>query len=91
MDINKKLEELKKIQEVEAPPFLLTRIKQKIKNGEVESAPLQWKWTFAVAAVAIVALNFSILFNTKEEDNNSGIETIIQSMQLSSTNELYHE
>ncbi len=95
MNIDNKLDLLNKLKQVDAPAFLLTRIRQQINNlGNVE-APVTWKWAFALSSLLILALNISIFF--KSNDNASaisktgGIENVINSMNLSTTNDLYHE
>ena len=91
MNIDKKLDALKKIEQVDAPPFLLTRIKQQIQNLENASAPVKWRWAFAVIAVVIIALNLSVFFNNNITKKSNGIETVVSTMQLSNTNALYNE
>lgn len=91
MNIENKLDALKKVKQVEAPPFLLTRIKQQIQNLHNTPAPLKWRWAFAISAIIILGLNLSVLFNQKSSDNDSGIETVVNSMHLSNTNALYNE
>ncbi len=95
MNIDNKLDLLKQIKEVEAPLFLLTRIKQQIENlGNVE-APVNWKWAFAVSAVLILTLNISILFKSNDTTEvigkSGGIENVVKSMNLTTTNQLYNE
>lgn len=98
MNIDNKLDELKRIKQVDAPPFLLTRIRQQIQNlGEVE-APVKWKWAFAATSVLILALNISILIKSSRNDvgqdsaaNKATIENVISSLNLSSAIDFYHE
>lgn len=91
MDIDKKLERLKSINEVDAPPFLYTRIRAQI--DAVSEAPVRWRWSFAVAAMMVLALNTSIWFTsiqpTSQEDTS--VATVVSAMQLSSTNTFYNE
>ncbi|MFZ1751349.1 MAG: hypothetical protein WAU01_14210 [Saprospiraceae bacterium] len=93
MNIENKLDLLKQIKEVDAPPFLLTRIRQQIQNLNNVEAPIQWKWAFALTSVAIVALNISIFFTSVSAttEDTTGIETVINSMHLSTTNNIYNE
>jgi hypothetical protein len=91
MDIEKKLELLKKIKEVDAPPFLLTRIKERIDSSTIEKAPATWRLAFVTAAIIVLALNVSILFKSSGKQNEKGIEEVISSMDLSNTNDLYNE
>ncbi len=98
MNIDNKLDALKKIRQVDAPPFLLTRIKQQIQNiGNVE-APVKWKWAFAATSVIILVLNVSILLKNADNNvqttavgKNQSIENVVSSMHLSTTNNLYNE
>ena len=64
MDIDKKLDLLKKIQSVDEPPFLLTRIRQRIQSLELSPAPRSWKWALALAGAAVVILNLGIILKT---------------------------
>lgn len=91
MNIENKLDALKKIKQVEAPPFLLTRIKQQIQNPGNAPAPVKWKWALAGSAIIILALNLSILFKGNGSQKNSDIESVVSSMHLSNTNALYNE
>ena len=91
MNIDNKLDALKKIKQVEAPPFLLTRIKQQIQNRGNAPAPVKWKWAFAATAFIILALNMSILFRTGSAENKTGIEAVVKSMNISDSNDLYNE
>ncbi len=98
MNMDNKLNLLKQIKAVDAPPFLLTRIRQQIQNQEVEEAPVKWKWAFALTSVLILVLNISILIrstnntsNTTKVEQKAGIENVVNSMNLSTTNDVYHE
>lgn len=91
MNIDNKLDALKRIKQVEAPPFLLTRIKQQIQNLGNVPAPVKWKWAFAGSAIIILVLNVSILIKEDSSQESSGIETVASSMNLTNTNALYNE
>jgi hypothetical protein len=91
MDIDKKLELLKEIQKVDAPPFLYTRIKQEIDSSISEKAPTNWRLAFAMIAILIFSLNVFILLNTSGIKKNGGIDEVVSSMGLSNSNDLYNE
>ena len=95
MNIDNKLDLLKQIKEVDAPPFLLTRIRQQIANLNNVEAPVKWKWAFAASAILILALNVSIFFKSDEttasSGKNTGIENVVKSMNLTNSNNLYNE
>lgn len=93
MNIDEKLNLLKQIKEVDAPPFLLTRIRQRIDSLGNAEAPVKWKWAFALTSVAILALNTFILLtsSTSATKNNAGVENVVKAMNLSTQNDLYNE
>jgi hypothetical protein len=94
MDINKTLDLLKQIKQTEAPPFLLTRIKQQLQNLQHTEAPVKWKWAFAVSLIIILALNISTLSNssgTIPVTENTEAQNIVNSLNLSTQNDFYNE
>jgi hypothetical protein len=93
MDLNKKLDALNQLKEVDAPPFLYTRIQQQIQNLQHMEAPVKWKWTFALTAIMILFINIAILLRTAAPaiKKNTGVESVVNAMGLSTTNDLYHE
>ena len=93
MNTDKKLDLLKQIKEVEAPPFLFTRIKQQIQNTDITEAPVKWKWAFGLASLVIIILNTYTLFmsNTSSTKIDAGVESIVKEMNLSTQNDLYYE
>ena len=93
MDVDNKLNLLKQVKVVEAPPFLLTRIRQQIQNLNDIEAPVKWKWTFAITSVVILVLNVSVFFKQADSktENTTAIETVVSSMNLSTKNNIYNE
>jgi hypothetical protein len=93
MNIDDKLDLLKNIKKVDAPPFLLTRVKQQIHNLSNVEAPIKWKWAFALTSVFIIMLNITIYFksNIAYEKKTTGVENVINGMNLSTKNDLYNE
>ena len=91
MNIDDKLNKLKTIRQVEAPPFLYTRIRQKISSLETGRAPLRWKIAFAAVMVMVLFLNISVLMSSVAAKKTPGIEGVVNALQLSSSNDLYHE
>lgn len=88
----KELESLSKINKVEAPPFLLTRIRARIASLN-EAAPVQWKWALAATALLVFALNAAAILKTeiKNDRPEPGLEQVIKGMNLSPSNGLYDE
>jgi hypothetical protein len=93
MDIDNKLDVLKNIKKVDAPPFLLTRVKQQIDNLSNVEVPIKWKWAFAMTAVIIMMLNMTIFLKSSvtSEKETTGVENVINDMNLSTKNDLYNE
>jgi hypothetical protein len=93
MNIDNKLDLLKQIKEVDAPPFLLTRIRQRINNSGNAEAPVKWKWAFALTSIVIMMLNGTIFLKSTvtSEKKTTGVENVINGMNLSTKNDLYNE
>lgn len=91
MNLDKKLEKLKQITPVDAPPFLFTRIREQLPARISVDASAQWKWTFAATAVVILVLNTAIALKSTDAKKDSGLQDLISHMHLSSSNNLYDE
>jgi hypothetical protein len=93
MSIDKRIDSLKRIKAVDAPPYLLTRINQQISNISNIEAPVNMKWAFALTFAFVMAVNVSILFNstTVSKNKSAGVENIVNAMNLSAQNDLYNE
>jgi hypothetical protein len=93
MSIDRKIDLLKRIKVVDAPPFLLTRINQQINNFTNTEASVKMKWAFALTFIFVLALNVSILFTsaTATSKKNAEVENIVNTMNLSTQNDLYNE
>ncbi len=91
MNIDNKLEKLKKISRVDVPPFLFTRIKQSIDSINDAPVSVKWKFAFVASAIVLLALNIGMLSNFSKNKNEQGLEQVVNSMQLSSSNDFYYE
>ena len=95
MPIEDKLDLLKQIKKVDAPPFLLTRIRQQIGMSGYSEAPAKWKWAITCSFLLILALNMTILVKTnqlqKNTVKNTDIEKMIKVMNLTNPNDFYNE
>ncbi|MBL7883325.1 MAG: hypothetical protein JNL69_04615 [Bacteroidia bacterium] len=81
------LKTLGHIKKVDAPEFLLTRIKQKIANTYANSFSPRIAWSMATGFVIIVVLNIGIAIKTTPQNNKE--TTIVEAMNLLPTNALY--
>lgn len=77
---------LEKIQRVEAPPFLFTRIQQKIEQTKKEMMPKVVAFTISTAFVLILVINTIVLTN---HSTPSTTKSLVQSMHLTTNNSLY--
>lgn len=78
---------LEKIQKVDTPPFLYTRILNRIQNKAKETVPV--KWAVAAAACLLVLITINITVIQSGQKNNSADLSEIFSLQTS--NSLYNE
>ena len=78
---------LDQVQKVSAPPFLLTRIQQRIRNKKESQFSPTISWVLSLSLAIIVVVNGAVLTNmiisSKQE------KTLLQSMNLLPNNELY--
>lgn len=91
MNIDNKLDKLKKISRVEVPPFLFTRIKQRIDSVNKAPVSVKWKFVFVTTAVFILTLNIGLLLKSLNSTKIQRLEQVVSSMQLSSVNDFYYE
>ena len=87
-----KLEELKKVRKVEAPPFVFTRIEAQIEKEESIQMPRQWAWGLSLACSILLVVNISFFVNSngntvaQTEDTN-----LLEAVGLEQSNQLYYE
>ncbi|MBE7171966.1 MAG: hypothetical protein INR73_15370 [Williamsia sp.] len=91
MNIDKKLEALSNIRPADPPPFLLSRIQAQVHSLTSTPAPVQWKWTFVITALALLILNIGIVVKSASPQKPAELHNVINSMHLSSSNQLYDE
>jgi hypothetical protein len=81
------LDNLEKIQRVETPPFLFTRIQQKIEQSKKERMPKSVALTVSFSVALLLAINAIVLVNYNSKANTT--EIFAKSMHLNSNNSLY--
>jgi hypothetical protein len=81
-----KLELLEKLQKVDAPPYLLTRIEQKIKNQQ-QNISTNWIWGIGLACCLVFILDFSLLIRTKTDSTQES--NLNESFHINPQNQLY--
>lgn len=90
MDFDNKIELLRTIQKVDVPPFLFSRIEAGLQN-EVYQASKQWKLAFVVCSIIILFINVFMFTNVSKVDSNNNASQVVSSMQLETSNQLYHD
>jgi hypothetical protein len=88
----KELEVLEKVNRVEVPPFLFTRIEARIQSQLNEQLPVRWVWVSLSAVLFLVVINTLILQgNTQlpKSWNTSSVQYISEEMGIQTTNQLY--
>ncbi len=78
---------LETIQRVEAPPFLLTRIRQQIANRQDAAVPTRWAWAAGLSFVLILALNIYAITGSSRGTRPQA--NLVQTMDLYPHNSLY--
>lgn len=81
------LELLDQIQKVEAPPFLMTRIRQKIDAAAANQIPGSWVWSLGLSFILVMGLNIAIIVNNMQVPATD--DNIVNTMNLSPDNALY--
>lgn len=82
-------EKLKKIRLVEAPPFLFTRIEAQI-NAAVNVISPRWRWSAIAGFAVLVLINIYVVAQSLRP-RQAGIETVVNALSLSTSNNLYDE
>ncbi len=78
---------LEYINKVDAPPFLLTRIRQKIANATEQTIAPKWAFAAGFSLVLVVSLNIYII--TAPTENKPQQANLAQTMNLIPHNSLY--
>ena len=87
--MNHPLDILTKIQKVDAPPFLYTRILNRIQNKVTETIPLKWAITLAASLVVLISINTGVMIMAKESTASSA--NLSEVFSLQTNNSLYNE
>lgn len=89
MNIEKKLDALKNIRQVDAPDFLLTRIEARLSQAPV-AVSRRWKLATIAGFVVMIILN-TLVVATAAKPAAANIETVVNAMNLNTQNNLYDE
>lgn len=91
--LNRVIESSKEIKRAEASPFLLTRIKEKIKEKESPAGrivPAKQAWILALSFLILVIFNLGIMLNSFSDSSpKQEIYRVAESYNLLPGNTLY--
>lgn len=88
MQTENSLDPLKKVQKVEAPLFLWTRIQARIRQSDMERLPRSWQWVGALAFGILLLFNWRVIANS---GSPAPVATLAAGIQLQPSNQLYDE
>lgn len=77
------------IQRVEASPYLLTRIQQRIESKQATRFSTTWSWAIGISFVVLLLLNIATLRNNHDASTNEN--NLAKSMNLLPNHNLYNE
>lgn len=82
------LEMLGEVARMEAPPFLLTRIRQKVADVQ-QRVPAKWVVATALSMVIVVVLNIYLVAGQSTHGKRQGGNELAEAMNLLPKNALY--
>ena len=85
--MNEQIEILKNIQKVDAPPFLYTRIQERIRQQMADRISPQWAWSMGLTCLLIFSLNLSIVFSKEKKEVREN--NLAKEMRLMPSNNIY--
>lgn len=85
--MNHPVDILEKVQKVEAPPFLYTRILNRIQNKAQETVPVKWAVVAAACLLVLITINISVIQSSKENNRTD----LSEAFSLQTSNSLYNE
>ncbi len=81
------IDQLGKIQKVDAPPYLFTRIQQRIRDTQKEVVSPFLVWSVGLSFMLIVGLNLGVAFSPGSSESTTS--ALVLEMNISSVNDLY--
>lgn len=87
--MNHPVDILTKIQKVDAPPFLYTRVLNRIQNKVTETIPVKWAVTLAVSLIVLISINIGVMI--MDNESTASATNLSEVFSLQTTNSLYNE
>jgi hypothetical protein len=84
------LDLLKKVKKVDAPPFILTRIRSRIREHSEQNLPFSLRLAGCLLLVVFIILNFTVIdFVKKSRESLESQDLTNEAFFIS--NQIYHE
>jgi hypothetical protein len=80
-------EPIENIQSVEAPPFLYTRIQQRIKNEQAARMPGKMTWAVGLSFLLILCINIGAVVSASRADHAAS--NLVKTLNLMQDNTIY--
>lgn len=77
------------IKPTDAPPFLFTRIEQRIKDKEQNKLKPSFVWTLSITMILLLLINIIVLKNESKNSLQSTENNLLSSLNLNTNNSLY--
>ena len=87
-EMEQTLDILNNIKKVDASPFLITRIQQKIEIDKINS--ISTPWVFSIAATVFILLCLNVFTIAKKPQMNE-VSSLAQNMNLLNNDNFYNE
>jgi hypothetical protein len=87
--IEERMEQLGRVQRVDAPPFLYTRVLERVRQLKVEEVKTPWVWATALALLLLVLVNGALLTRAPESPGTEQLESVADAMSINPDNNLY--
>lgn len=78
---------LEQVEKVDAPPFLFTRIQQKIAGAKYNRVSPKLAWAIGLGFILLIAVNGIALNSISQNSSTAG--NLAESLQLTSQHSLY--
>lgn len=82
------LDIFEKVQKVDAPPFLYTRILTRIQNKAKETVPVRWAAAAAACLIILIVININVIRSSNPQTNTADLSEVFS---LQTSNSLYNE
>ncbi|RZM27422.1 MAG: hypothetical protein EOO88_13265 [Pedobacter sp.] len=91
MDIDKKLNLLTKIKEVESPPFLLDAILERLDELNSAQASASWKRSFIICGILILCFNIFSISEIRLNNESVAVDRVVSTLKMGDNNQFYND